>query len=313
MKLSRELKTAIIILGGILLFILGFSFLKSTSLFDDSKTFYAVYEEVSGLTPGTAVDINGLSVGTIKKIEFLGNKGDLVVTFMVTKDFPISKSSKAEIYDTGIIGGKALRIVPVFDGSGAAVSGDTLTAMVNPGITELVTRRLTPLQEKLEGLITSADSVLIGIDNVLHEGSRASIEASIAELETGIRNVNMITGDLSGLLRENKGKLSSAIDNVNNMSGNLNELSEELAQIEFGQVVNQLSGTADRIDNLILSIQQGEGSLGALLKDETLYNNLTGASEEMKMLLEDMRLNPKRYVHFSVFGKKDKGYQSPQN
>ncbi|NNM18962.1 MAG: MCE family protein, partial [Croceitalea sp.] len=159
MKISREVKTGIIVIGGILLFILGFSYLKSTSIFEKTKTFYAVYDNVGGLQTGTQVSINGLSVGKVNTIDFLDNSGKLLISFTIDKDFEFSKNSKAELYDTGIIGGKGIQIIPVFDGALAAQNGDTLTSNSKPGLTELVQQKLTPLQMKVEGAVTNADSL----------------------------------------------------------------------------------------------------------------------------------------------------------
>ena len=139
MKLSREIKTGIIVIGGILLFILGFSYLKSNPIFNDSKVYYAVYDHIGGLQTGTQVSINGFSVGKVNDIRFKDVSGKLVVTFTVDKSFDFSENSIAELYDTGIIGGKGIQIIPVFDGASMAKSGDTLIAQIRPGITKCAT------------------------------------------------------------------------------------------------------------------------------------------------------------------------------
>ncbi|WP_224483134.1 MlaD family protein [Robertkochia aurantiaca] len=312
MKLSRELKTAIIVLGGILLFILGYSYLKSNSLFDSSRTYYAVYDNVNGLTTGTAVTINGLKVGRIKDISFLDNQGNLLVTFSVESDFEFSRGSEAEIYDTGIIGGKSLRIIPDGGQAELAKSGDTLKASIEPGITELVTQRLTPLQEKLESVMIDTDSVLTSVDKVLDAETRQNIRSSVKNLNQVIYNFRNTSADLAQLVSDNKSSLTTSIENVNNITTNLSKVSDTLANAELGSMMAKLKSTADKLDNIIVAIDQGEGSLGQLIKDEELYNNLSGASDELNMLLEDIRLNPKRYVHFSLFGKKAKPYEEPE-
>ena len=311
MKLSRELKTAIIILGGILLFILGFTYLKSTSLFDSSKTFYAVYNNVNGLTPGTSVDINGLSVGSIKDIRFVDDRGNLVVTFSVGEDFEFSNNSEVEIYDTGIIGGKSLRIIPVFDGSPLAKTGDTLVSTIKPGITDLVTQRLNPLQEKLEMLLTSADTVLVGMDKVMNEESRENLRSGIASLDEVLNNLNSISGKLDSFLEANEDNLNNSLSNVKKITTNLAQVSDTLARADLGMTIRSLQSTAENLNQMIAKLQSGDGSMAKLINDDELYNKLNDASGQLKMLLEDMRLNPKRYVHFSVFGKKNQPYETP--
>lgn len=311
MKLSREIKTAIIIIGGILLFILGFTYLKSSSLFDDHKTFYAVYNNVNGITPGTPVDINGLGVGTIKDIRFLDDKGLLLVTFTVNNDFQFSSNSEVEIYDTGIIGGRALRIKPVFDGSALAKNGDTLVSGVKPGITELVTQRLNPLQEKLEELLNSADTVLIGMDKVMNEESRGHLRSGIANLDDVLQNVNRISAKLDAFLDKNTADLDGSLKNVKKISANLAQVSDTLVNANLGNTIRSLESTAEHLNAMIAKLESGDGSMAKLINDDALYTNLNNASAELKLLLEDVKNNPKRYVHFSVFGKKNQAYESP--
>lgn len=311
MKISRELKTALIILGGIALFVLGFNFLKSSALFDNSKTFYAVYDDVSGLTPGTSVDINGLSVGSVKDIRFLDGRGNLVVTFTVSKDFVFSENSEVEVYDTGIIGGKNLRIIPVFDGSEAAASGDTLVSTMKPGITELVTQRLTPLQEKLESLLNSADTVLVGMDDVMDEASKENLRKGISHFDDVMANLNSVTRNLDRFLTRNEQSLNRSLAEVEKITQNLSGVSAELANADVGQTVKSLQSTIANLNGMITKMQTGDGSMANLINDKELYTNLSAASDQLNLLLEDMRLNPKRYVHFSVFGKKNKDYEGP--
>ena len=311
MKISRELKTALIILGGIALFVLGFNFLKSSALFDNSKTFYAVYDDVSGLTPGTSVDINGLSVGSVKDIRFLDGRGNLVVTFTVSKDFVFSENSEVEVYDTGIIGGKNLRIIPVFDGSEAAASGDTLVSTMKPGITELVTQRLTPLQEKLESLLNSADTVLVGMDDVMDEESKENLRKGISHFDDVMANLNSVTRNLDRFLTRNEQSLNRSLAEVEKITQNLSGVSAELANADVGQTVKSLQSTIANLNGMITKMQTGDGSMANLINDKELYTNLSAASDQLNLLLEDMRLNPKRYVHFSVFGKKNKDYEGP--
>ena len=179
MKLSRELKTGIIVIGGILLFIMGFSYLKSTPLFDNSKTLYAVYPNVGGLQAGTVVSINGFGVGKVNDIQFMDTQGNLVVTFSVSSDFKFSKNSRVELYDTGIIGGKGLQIAPVFDGAAEAKSGDTLLTDTRPGLTELAQQKLTPLFKKFESAVTDADSVLMNVNDVLDTRTKKDLQTAI--------------------------------------------------------------------------------------------------------------------------------------
>lgn len=312
MKLSRELKTGIIVIGGILLFILGFSFLKSTPLFDSSKVFYAVYKHVGGLQNGTQVSINGLSVGKVNDIRFKDGSGSLVVTFSVGNSFEFSKNSLAELYDTGIIGGKGIQIVPVFDGAPMAQSGDTLKANVRPGLTELVQQKLTPLQFKIEGAVSNADSLLMNFNDVFDDPTKQNLRESVAGLNKVIANFEQSTALIKTLLESKKYELDSTITNLNIMTGNFAQISDTLSHADIGGTVRNLDASVKSLNSILVKMNQGEGSLGKLMNDKELYENLTDATKELELLLQDFRLNPKRYVNVSVFGKKQKEYVVPE-
>ena len=312
MKISREIKTGIVVLGGILLFILGFSYLKSTPLFDNSKTFYAVYNHVGGLQSGTQVTINGFSVGKVNDIRFNDSSGNLLVTFTVDNSFSFSKNSNAELYDTGIIGGKGIQIKPVFDGAVVAVSGDTLPSSSRPGLTELVQQRLTPLQAKVEGAVTNADSLLMNVNDILDPKTKKDLRESIAGLNTLVKSFQGSANSLNSLLADNQDNLNKSLSNLSVITENFNKLSDTLVNAGLGETVKNLQSTMGNINDMMAKIEGGEGSLGKLVNDKALYNNLNNASRELDLLLQDFRLNPKRYVNVSVFGKKQIDYALPE-
>lgn len=313
MKLSRELKTGIIVIGGILLFIMGFSYLKSNPIFDNSKVFYAVYDHVGGLQTGTQVTINGFSVGKVNDIRFGDSSGKLLVTFTVSNDFNFSKNSKAELYDTGIIGGKGIQIIPVTDQGPFAKSGDTLPTSIRPGITELVQTKLTPLQNKVEDAVSNADSVLVNFNRVLDADTQANLRESVKGLNRLIGSLQSTTNNLNQFLTDNQGELDSAIGNIHDITVNFSKISDSLANAGLSQTVHSMQATLSNLDSLLQRMEQGEGTMGRLLKDESLYENLANASKELDLLLQDLRLNPKRYVNVSVFGKKQKEYNLPES
>ncbi len=313
MKISREIKTGIILIGGILLFILGFSYLKSTNLFDDNKTFYAVYENVGGLQPGTPVTINGFNVGTVNNIKFRDKSGKLLVTFTVNNDFEFSENSTAELYDTGIIGGKGIRVNPVFDGSASATSGDTLATKTRPGLTELVQQKLTPLQLKVEDAFTNADSLLVNVNQILDDDAKKDLQGTLKGLNNTMRSLNESAVVLNRILNRNELKLDSSLTNFQELTYNFAKLSDSLNNAGLGRTLASLESTIANLDKVLTKIENGEGTLGKLMENEELYNNLANASRELDLLLQDFRLNPKRYVNVSVFGKKQKEYELPEN
>ncbi|MEC8831098.1 MAG: MlaD family protein [Bacteroidota bacterium] len=311
MKLSREIKTGIIVVAGIVAFLFGLSYLKSSPLFENNKTFYAVYDDVGGLQPGTQVSINGFNVGNVTDIRFKDSSGKLLVTLTVTNKFEFSKSSIAELFDTGIIGGKGLQIVPVFDDGPKAQSGDTLPSKIKPGLTELVQQKLTPLQMKVEGAVSHADSLLMNVNQILDDPTKKQLQETIVSMNQLVGSFKTSADNLNVLLENNKTQLDSSLKNVNHITSNFSKLSDSLVSADLGKTLAEFQGTVSKLNGILAKIEEGEGSLGKLHKDDALYNNLAEASRELDLLLQDFRLNPKRYVNVSVFGKKQKEYTLP--
>ena len=300
-------------IAGIVAFIFGLSYLKSSPLFENNKTFYAIYNNVGGLQPGTQVSINGYSVGNVTGINFKDSSGKLLVTFSVSNEFEFSKNSVAELFDTGIIGGKGIQIIPVFDEAPRAQSGDTLPSKIKPGLTDLVQQKLTPLQQKVEGAVSHADSLLMNVNDILDEPTKKELKQTVVALDDLIGAFKGSADKLNVLLENNKEQLDNSLKNVDKITTNFSRLSDSLASADLAGTLSNFQTTVDKLNAILAKIERGEGSLGKLHKDDALYNNLAEASRELDLLLQDFRLNPKRYVNVSVFGKKQKEYTLPEN
>ena len=314
MKLSKEIKTAILVISGVLLFIFIFNYLKGENVFDASKKISAIYDNVEGLAPSAAVTINGHKIGKVQSIEFNGDgSGLLKVTMLIGDNFDFSVNSVAELYEAGLIGGKAIAIIPAFDGATLVQSGDVLTSTVKPGLTDLVNQRLTPLQEKIEKMMVNADLLLNNLNEVFDIQTKDNIKLSIAELSNTITSFKATSESLNGLVSDNKSSIGETILNFNKISQDLTSVSKSLSESDLDSIMLNLKSTLSSFDNLLATIENGEGSIGKLMKDDGAYNNLNAATKQLEQLLEDMKLNPKRYVHFSLFGKKAKQYDANGN
>lgn len=313
LKLTREVKTGILAIGAILLFIFGYSFLKGTNLFQDSRTFYVKYQNVEGLAKSAPVTINGLTVGKVNDIGFANETGGLVVTFTVESDFSFSRSSLVRVYSSGLIGGKSLGIFPEYDLDNIAKSGDTLRGEIDYGMLDAVSKALGPLQEKLTTTLSSVDSVLISINDVLDTETKTNLKEAIKNLNYTLNSLSGASGKLNTLLANNSDKLDRTFTNLDDMSGNLSKFSDSLAQLETGKLVADLQNVVAKFDAIASGLDSGEGSMGKLLKDDKLYENIEGASRQLEQLLQDLKLNPKRYVNISVFGKKQKEFTTPED
>ena len=312
MKISKEVKVALLVISGIILFIFGFNYLKGQNILGSSRTFYAVYDNVEGLTASTPVTINGLPVGKVINIGFIGDgSGKLLVTLLVDSKFQFSKNSKAELYETGLIGGKAIAIIPAFDNAENAKSEAYLIGGVKAGLTELVNQRLTPLQEKIEKVMSSTDVLLANLNDVFDDKTKVNIKTSIGDLKTIISNFKETSKSIDILMVSNKDKLNNSLSNVENISSNLTKVTDSIADANIGQTVKSLESTLKNFDSILAGLEKGEGSMGKLLKDDALYNNLKGASKEMEALLEDIKLHPKRY--FRILSKKEIPYTEAES
>ena len=309
MKITQEIKTAILVLLGILLFIFIFNYLKGENLLSSSRKITAVYDNVEGLVPSAVVTINGHKIGKVQDISFTEDgSGKLEVLMLIDSNFKFSKNSTAELYESGLIGGKAIAIIPANDGAANVSSGDVLRSKIKPGLTYLVNQRLTPLQQKIEKVMESTDVLLANINSVFDEKTKSNIRGSFSQLKQTITSFESTSNALNALLEDNKTSIKTTLFNFSDISKNLSEVSSNLAEADLKQTINGLQSTISNFDQLLKNIEKGEGSIGRLMKDEGLYNNLEGALGQMEALLEDMKLNPKRYVHFSLFGKKPKPY-----
>ncbi|TMM53812.1 MCE family protein [Maribacter algarum] len=311
MKLSREIKTGLIVVMGILCVIFGYSFLKSTSIFDNDLTLYAIYDDVGGLQPGTAVSINGKNVGTVNTVKFKDASGKLLVAFSVNRDLIFTKQSTVELYDTGLIGGKGLRINPSFEGA-AVATGDYLETSRKASLSEVADQKLSPILEKFESALTDADSVMLNVNEVLDTKAKGDLRKAISDLSALMADLKGAGGTLNRLLKNNESKLDKSLTNFEELTSNFAKLSDSLNNAGLGRTLASLEGTVSNLNNLMSRIEKGDGTIGKLMKDEELYTNLNNASRELDLLLQDFRLNPKRYVNVSVFGKKQKQYEVPE-
>ncbi len=309
MKISNEFKVGLLAVISILLFIFGYNYLKGNNLLKSSRTFYAVYDNVEGLSKSSPVTINGLQVGSITDIKFLDSSGKLVVSMNINNDFDFPKGSVAKIYGGNLIGSKSMAIEPVYDQEGKALSGDTLVSKVDPGLLELVNNRLTPLQARVETAVSDVDTLVTSVNSILSSDTQRSIKQSFIDIRTTLNSLKNTTKNINDVVAENKQNINSSFVNINQTTENLKNVSDSISRINIEKISNDLEESVANINAVTKKIDDKDGTLGKLVNDDQLYQNLEGASKELEELLNDIKTNPKRYVHFSVFGKKNRPYK----
>ena len=313
LRLTKEIKAGLIVVLGITALILGFSYLKSNSLLGKSTTLYSVYDHVGGLQSGTTVSLNGFSVGTIDDITFLDETGKLMVSFTLTTDLPIPADSKAELYDTSVIGGKGLQIVLGTPGSTIAQNGDTLTSMVKIGMTDRITELMEPLEAKVNSAIVETDLLMKNLNQLLDTDSQALLRETLKNFSETSASLKVISKNVSENLAANEKALGTILENTAELTSNLSSVSQTLNEADLKGLMTDLDASISATKEILEGIKNGDGSVGQIFTNQELYVSLTSNLNQLEWLLQDLRLNPKRYLSVSVFGKKQKDYVAPES
>jgi phospholipid/cholesterol/gamma-HCH transport system substrate-binding protein len=311
MKITKEIKVAVLVILSIVLFYWGFAFLKGKNLFDTSTKLYAVYDNVAGLVEAAPVTLNGLIIGKVNTIEMLPD-GKMKVELVITNEqIQIAKSSEAQIMDSGLIGGREIAIINNFSDTNYSQSGDILKTSNKLGLTAELAYQIGPVKDKVEVLLENANKLIENLNATLDVSTQQKLKASIASLEKTMSEFSQISKNANEILSENKSKLNTTLSNFEKTSGNLNSMTTSLEKANLGATVKKLEATLTNVNGIVSNLEQGKGSMGKLLNDDAMYTNLTKTSKELELLLQDLRLNPTRYVNVSVFGKKNKPYVTP--
>lgn len=315
MKFSKELKAGVIALLAIIGFVLLFQFMKGRSLFTTDNIFYAKYDNVEGLAQSSPVSINGLKVGQVDKIIPQTSKtGQItfIVKITVDNNFEFSKNSALEIFEPSLMGGKEMRINLMYGGQ-TAKDGDTLKGAFKLGTLGSLSSQVGPVKDQLQTVLYRVDSLMGNANKIFDDQNRAEIRALLSNLNKTVGALQTTAGSVNNLVGHNDPKLQKVLDDasVTMQSGKTTldkygNLAESIDTKKLNATIANLDVTVGKLNQVIGGIDKGEGSLGKLMKDEQLYNNLNSASTNLNALIEDMKANPKRYINFSVFGKNNK-------
>ena len=285
---------------------MGYNFLNGTSLFKKENSLFVLYDNVEGLQVGTKVTVNGLSVGKVAKIDFLPNNTKILVSFTVRNDVIFSKNSVAELYEAGLIGGKSIAIHPVYDNFTKFKSGDTLKSSVKPGLTDVVNQQIAPLQQKLEKVLTNADSLFSGVNKVLNSEGKNNLSVTLENLSSAVKNTNELVSRLNSITKYQNKNINTTFENISMISESLNKISDSLSKSNLKKTIYNIEKLSSNFNQILTEIQDGKGTISKLIYQDSLYQNLKNSSEAVEILIKDLKSNPKRYVHFSLFGKKEK-------
>jgi phospholipid/cholesterol/gamma-HCH transport system substrate-binding protein len=315
LKLSKEFKIGIIVTAALALLYWGFNFLKGKDVFSNERIFVAIYNDVGGLERTNPVTINGLKVGQVREMYFAsGSSANVVVEIVLKNDIPIPENSMAKIISSDLLGSKAIELR--LGNSGVfAESGDTLLSDVEISIKDEVNRQLQPIKNKAENLMMSIDTVLTMLQGLFSKTNTENMTKSVQHLANSFKNIDHSTGMLDSIITNQRYRLDQILKNIeaithnleqnsenfNNIIANFSSISDTLARAKVSATLNNINTTMSEVAGITEKINKGEGTLGMLVNNDSLYIKIEKTSNELNLLLEDIRTNPKKYVRFSVF------------
>lgn len=316
MKLNfkKEYLIAMVVIFAIACAYWGIKFLKGVEMFSKKTVLYATYPRLDNLIEANPVLVNGYKIGTVNKISLIKRHGnyEVLVKMLITESVEVPKNSVAKVISTDLLGSKAIEIT-YGNSQELAAENDTLLSEAEQGLKESVDKRIAPLQAKVENLIGSIDSVATIVTYVLNKTSRQNIIASlesvrkaIISLEHTAETFEQDADKISQIINKLNSILTTVDKNLPPITSNLNQLSDSLANAPIKNTIKDLNKTLAETKVLFANINEGKGTIGKLAKNDSLYNHLNKSLANLEKLLGDLKEHPKRYVHFSLFGKKEK-------
>lgn len=316
MKLKREFKVGLITLVALLCLYWGINYLKGSDLFQPKKTFYVVYDHIDGLNTARPVVVNGYKVGQVNDIELHPDgSGNLVVSFYLTKDIAIPSNTVVRLFSSDLLGDKALELLRG-NSKEMAQPGDTLNSNIQMSLTDEVNAQVKPIKEKAEKLLSSLDSVVMLAQGFLNKETQNNLSETFKSIRRSFASLENTLYVFDNTLSESEEDLKSSITNLAKLTQtlesnsaemdatfkNLERLTDTLSQVHFQEIFANLNTSLQKTESIMAKIDNGEGTMGELINNPQLYQNLEELSEQMTLLMLDLQYNPQRYVNFSLFG-----------
>jgi phospholipid/cholesterol/gamma-HCH transport system substrate-binding protein len=312
MKIPSEVKIGIIITIAIAVTIWGLNFLKGRNILKGVNTYYAVFEDVGGLEKNSKIFIKGYEVGQVSDIYFTENGSrDLIVLLGIEKIYDIPLNSEAILFDADLLGSKAI-MISLTGSEQLHKPGDTVMCRIQYGLTARLEQQLLPVKNKAENLIVTVDSLMSSLNYVFDRNTSAMLQASIQNLESsteGIKNMLSDQGKLTNMIAHMEAitlNLKNHNEQLASAMSNIESITDSIASSELKSTISNTNKTLAETQLILEKINKGEGTLGMLVNNDSLYQNLTSLSNELDLLMKDLQENPKKYVNVSVFGKSEK-------
>ena len=315
MKISKELRVGTLVGVSILVFFAGFYFLKGSNIFSSANSYHAYYDEVGGLQPSAPVQIRGLQVGKVSDIQLDGKR--VKVTLEMNEKYEVREGAVAKLVSGDLLGGKIIRLDP---GAGTELKdGTAIRGEVEGGVIDQVSTEITPVLRTIQGVVKRVDTALQSLQGVVNDENQRHLAHAIASLDATAANFSQLSGavnaqrgtltkiivdaqSVTNNLKNNNARLEHIFANLEGFSGQLNKAQVQKTIDDLQLTVANLKTTLDRVN-------AGEGSLGALLNDKSLYYRLDTTLSSFSLLAEDLKTHPSRYINLTVFGRRPKTAQ----
>ncbi len=299
----------------LVLFIWGYNFLKGNDIFGKETIYYAQYDQINGLVNSNPVMINGLRVGKVKTIYFNPDmSGNIIVAITLSNDFPIPQNSVARIFSADLMGSKAIDLA-LGSSPQLAQDGDTLLSGVEAGLMAEVNAQVQPIKKKAEDLLASVDTLVVAFQSIFNESARENLKESFNDIRMTFGNLESATSNIDNLVVQESSRISSILikldslaltltqnrEGISNIVSNFEVISDSLSKSDIPSTFANINTTLADMQVLLRSIEQGKGTLGQLMVNDSLYDQLNNSAASLDSLLRDVKANPKRYVKFSVF------------
>jgi len=313
MKISNETKVGVLTIAALTFLILGFNFLKGNNVFSKNKRLYAIFTDIGALDKSNAVKIRGLQVGTVYDINATNkNLEGIVITINWTRDINIPANSSASIV-APFVGSPYINI-EMGDSNRFLKNKDTLDTKINSGVLGDLTSQVNPTLSKARTAIDSLTILLGSVNRLFDPSTKNSIQGIIANLLVSSANLQKLLNAETGLLAKTIGNLNEVTanlkgnnDTINSILHNVNTTTKQFANLNFKQTMDSVQASVNHLNSILYKINHNDGTLGLLMNDRKLYDNLRNTALGLEILVDDIKVHPKRYVNISVFGKKDKG------
>ncbi len=296
---TKEVKIALVAIVGIVVLFYGLQFLKGLTIFSNDQSVYVTFDDVSGLSASSPVYANGYKVGVVKGIEYDYNpQGKIVALLGLDKNMRLPLGSHAEIA-SDLLGNIKINLVLGKDPLNMVAAGDTIVG----GEEEGMMKKLGAMMPAIEAIVPKLDSIMTSLNLLLAD---PALRNTLHNVEGMTANLNATSQDLRNLSASLNRDVPDVMKNANGVLQNTQQLTSNLSTIDVAGMTAKVNQTLEKVEQMTKKLNSNEGTLGLLMRDATLYNNLSNTAASADSLLIDFKAHPKRYIHFSVFGKKDK-------